>query len=229
MNIDPTNTKPPIDFFFERPVDVAGLSRSNNVARSMGAIASRMVQEKRSRTVHPDGRRENVSEHENMLARVAPHMAAEMYPWLDRGRIALYATIHDDVEAYVGDTPTDSIAQHDPAAKKERERLGVEQLVLEYQDIAPAYVNDILAYEAQGAEDYEAQFVRIVDKFMVLLIHIPNNGEVLLQNYTYDEYMSATYESERKLLEQYPHFIELIEMRTELAQYIGDQVYKSAP
>lgn len=220
MSMTPENTKP-VEFLYARPPEVPELGPGINVMLAMGSFASRMVREERSRTDHPDGRAENVAEHSYMLAKVAVALADEMYPWMDRGKIALYAISHDDVEGYVGDTPTDSIANHDQALKELREARGLQQLTAEFSGIAPGYVADVNTYEHQ--EEYEAQFVRIIDKLMVLLIHIPNEGAVLKANYTYDMLIQDAQRVERKLLEQYPHFIEIIEMRTQLCDYLADK------
>lgn len=209
------------EFLFRRPDYVDELGLGPNIAIAKSVLASRLVQELRTRTIHPDGRRENVAEHGYMLAKVAVALADEFYPWMDRGKVAIHAINHDDPEAWVGDTPTDVIANHSPVDKAALEEQGVDQLVQEYAPITPSYVADMVTYEEQ--EEPEAQFVRIVDKMMVLLIHIPNNGKTLRENYTYDQYVESTYSVERKLLEQYPHFRELIEMRTELALYICDK------
>lgn len=214
------NTNQP-EYLFTRPAEVPELGMPLNVVLAVGSLASRMVQEERTRTIHPDGRSENVAEHSYMLAKVAVALADEMYPWLDRGKVALYALAHDDVEAYVGDTPTDSIANHDQALKELREALGLQQLTAEFSGIAPGYVADVNNYEQQ--EEYEAQFVRIIDKLTVLLIHIPNEGAILKANYTYDMLIQIARRVERKLLEQYPHFIEIIEMRTQLSDYLAEK------
>lgn len=58
---------------------------------------------------------------------------------------------------------------------------------------------------------------------MVLLIHIPNQGKTVREYYSIEQFMQATAASESRLLEQYPHFIELIEMKTELAHYIAQK------
>lgn len=218
MSMEKTNTKR-AEFLFQRPEYVNDVCRASNVVLAMGALASRMTQEERTRNHHPDGRRENVAEHSFMLAKVSLALADEMYPWMDRGKIAIAALGHDDVEAYVGDTPTDPIANHDPLYKEKLEATGLMQLAAEYQALVPRYVNDVITYEHQ--EEYEAQFVRIVDKMMVLVTHIPNQGHTLREHYTYEQFEKNTHAKELELLDQYPHFIEVIGLRTELALYVG--------
>jgi 5'-deoxynucleotidase YfbR-like HD superfamily hydrolase len=201
------------------------LSRLANLAIAHGAMASRLVTEERTRTIHPDGRRENVSEHSHMLTKVATAIAAEFYPWLDREKVANYGSLHDDVEAYVKDMATDSLAGHDPGVKKLREAYGMKVLSAEYQESSPHYVQMLQAYEKQ--EELEAQFVRIVDKMMVLLIHIPNEGEVLRANYSYEEMLQNSLKVEQTLLEQYPQWIELIEKRTSFSDHLADIYVKN--
>ena len=217
MNTEATNTSPS-EFLFQRPPYNDALSLGPNIAIAKSSLASRLVQELRTRTIHPDGRRENVAEHGYMVAKISVAIVDEFYPWMDRGKVAIYAINHDDPEAWVGDTPTDVLANHNQQAKEQLEEMAVDQLVEEYASITPKYVDDMVTYEKQ--EEYEAQLVRIVDKMTVLLIHIPDGGKTLRENYTYAQYVAATYDTEKRLLEQYPHFIELIEMRTELGMYI---------
>lgn len=226
MSTEATNTNP-FEYLFKRPEYEDALGLGPNIALALGAFASRMTQELRTRTIHPDGRRENVAEHSYMLAKVALSIADVLYPELDRGKIAIHALNHDDPEAYVGDTATDLIAQHDPALKAAREALGVDRLVEEYAPLTPDYVDDLVTYEDQ--DEPEAQFVRIVDKMMVSLIHIPNEGKILREHYTYEQHLQATRETEQSLLEQYPHFAELIAMRTELAMYVGNKYLRDWP
>jgi 5'-deoxynucleotidase YfbR-like HD superfamily hydrolase len=221
--MEKTNTEP-YTFLFERPPYVGSLSKEVNIILAHGSLASRLTAEQRTRTYHPDGRRENVAEHGFMLAKVAVALADELYPWLDRGKVAIYSIDHDDVEAYVGDTPTDSIAGHDKDEKKRREAFGEDRLVSEYVELSPGYVQDVVEYENQVV--YEAQFVRIVDKMMVLLIHLPNHGDSLRQNYSYQQCLTDIEATERELLEQYPHFIELIQIRSQLARHVLTEVFQ---
>lgn len=206
-------------FLYIRPDFNPELDVISNLVMTMGSTASRAVTELRTRTIHPDGRRENVSEHSHMLSKVAPFVAAELYPELDPGLVSLFSSIHDDPEMYVGDTPTDTVANHDQAAKEALEALGIAQLEEEFMPVAPFYVKLMLRYEKQ--EEPEARFTRIMDKFMVLNIHIPNQGEVLRANYTYDEMLSAARKTEQTLRAQYPEWTDLIEARTAYSDYLA--------
>lgn len=219
MNTDPAQS----EVFFRKPDHDPSLSAPVNLAMAMGAMASRLVQEERTRTLHPDGRSENVAEHALMLVKVATRLTREYYPQLDAGMVAILSADHDDVEAYVLDTATDRISDSDRVLKHQREAYGLTVLQSEYADVSPSYVEDVTAYETQASA--EAELVKVIDKWMVLLIHIPNEGKSLLANYTYEEYLERTYAEDQRLREQFKRFPELIDGRTELALYLGKKYY----
>lgn len=76
----------------------------------LAELAERLALEERSVVQHVDGRPENVAEHSNMLAVIAPAIAEQYYSALDSNLVARYASIHDIVEAYVGDVSTHDIS-----------------------------------------------------------------------------------------------------------------------
>lgn len=212
------------EFLFTGPDWENELSDGANTALQMGAFASRLVQIERTRTNHLDGRAENVAEHSLMLAKVAPELASCLYPELDENLVARFATVHDDVEAYVGDTATDILANLDPAAKEAREAEGLSQLASEYAHL-PGYVKLVEQYEAGSVP--EARFVRAADKLMVLLIHLPSHGATLRTNYTYDTFL----QSERDLLARdgykYAEFDAIRDLRQELGQELADRFLRN--
>lgn len=209
-----------VEFLFTIPSIDNSLSIGANVAIQMGALASREVEIERTRCYHPDDRRENVAEHSLMLAKVAPELAVLLYPELDENLVARFATLHDDIEAYVGDTPTDALAELNLITKEEREAKGLARLSIEYAHM-PSYVSLMRNYESMGIP--EARFVRAVDKLMVLLIHFSNVGATLHYLYNYEKF----FESERVLLERdrykYGEFDKIIELRRELGKTLADR------
>ena len=219
MSMDRTSTKPEVTFLFRRPDSEPSLSTAANVAIGMGALASRLVLEERTLCDHADGRAENVSEHENMLAKVAPALVAELYPLLDTGLVSLFANLHDDIEAWVGDTPTHDISDADREAKAAREAEGLERAREEYADV-PFFADLLERYEAQ--REPEARAVRVIDKMMVLLIHLPNNGATLRSYHTYESFMRKSAEHNARLRAEYLDFEELILIREELCQHLAD-------
>ena len=226
MNIDrPTYEN---GFLFERPHLPEGTPEGTELAVAMGAIASRRAVEQRTRVVHPDGRRENVSEHGDMLVTVATAFYRKYYDRLpescSEGMIALYANLHDDIEAYVGDTPTDFITADGLVSKQDLETQGMEQMIKEYESLDPVYVERLRAYEEQI--DPNARFVRLVDKFMTLLVHIPNGGLMIRENYpSREEFMRSVQAHHERLHAQFPEMGWLVELRRELAVYLGDVSY----
>ncbi len=212
------------DFLFSIPLASPRLSDSANTALQLAALASRQVQNLRTRCVHPDGRAENVAEHSLMLAKVAPELARRLCPDLDIHLVAHFATLHDDVEAYVGDTPTDIVnGYHNETSKEELEANALEQLSKEYAAMK-AYVDLIKQYEAQTVR--EARFVRAVDKLMVLLIHAPNEGKVLQEHYTYDSFLKSEAELLKRDGFKYGEFDVIKKLRQELGIEIAERHLK---
>ncbi len=213
-----------ITFQFQRP-EFDGVSTAANTALGLGALASKLAQEKRTRVEHPDGRAENVAEHSLALAKVARELAAQLYPELDQNLVASFADVHDDVEAYVGDTATDFITKEELDRKHEREKLGIAKLKEEYKDL-PSYVTLIEEYEEQ--EIPEARFVKIVDKLMPILSHFANEGKVMRENYSSETLLNLKRrnESVRKYLEQYPEFKKIVDLREELVALMAEKFLK---
>ena len=208
------------NFLFRIPTVSEELTIGARAAIQIGALASQQVETTRTRCLHPDGRDENVAEHSLMLAKVAPELATLLYPELDANLVARFATLHDDVEIYVGDTPTDMLSDLDPVAKEQRELSGLNKIEKEYVHI-PGYVTLMQQYEKQSVP--EARFVRAVDKLMVLLIHFPNSGAILRANYSHEDYL----QSERDLLvrdaHKYGEFDKIIKLRQELGQELAEK------
>lgn len=196
------------------------LSSGAVVAIQMGSLSSRQVANKRTRVEHPGGRAENVAEHSLMLAKVAPELSRVLYPNLDENLVARYSTLHDDIEAYVGDTPTDILANLDEAAKEKLEAKGLKQLINEHSHM-PGYVELVVSYEAQSVP--EARFVRAVDKLMVILIHFPNHAKVLRRHYTYSSFLSAEEKLIKRDMFKYSEFDKIVDLRKELGKEIADK------
>lgn len=208
-----------LNFLFTKPDKQSDLSNAANTAMALGAMASRLVQIERTRTIHPDGRAENVAEHSLMLSKVAPELADQLYPELDANLVTSYATLHDDLEAYVGDTPTDMLASLDLTSKEELEAAALQQLLQEYEHM-PHYIGLIQQYESQSTP--EARFVRGVDKLMVLLIHVPNEGATLRQYYDRESFLEAEQQLLARDGHKYSEFTLIKNLRIEIGQYIAD-------
>lgn len=120
-------------------------------------------------TYHPDGHTpESVTTHTVMLSIIACVLAP---PHMDRGSIAQYSSIHDLVEAKVGDTNTFDISEEGLREKEEREAKAMEELRVEFAYV-PWMLQTLEAYEKQ--EITEARYVRYVDKMMPKITHVLN-------------------------------------------------------
>lgn len=212
-------------FYFQRPELRGEVSRSTELLISLGALASRLVMEKRTRTYHPDGRRENVSEHAHMLSRVVTgvvrHNRHRLPQTITEGEVSLFADIHDDIEAYVCDTATDFISPEEMRQKELREIAGARQLYLEYKDIDPVYADRVMEYEQQV--NLSARLTKLVDKDMTLLIHIPNRGKIVRETYeNRDHFLASVSAHNQRLRETFPEFAwHVDEERAELAEYVA--------
>lgn len=212
-----------MDFLFTPPPDEPSVSRIANAAIQLSAIANRLAQENRTHCCHADGRAENVSEHSHMLSVVAPAIAEEFYPNLDANLVARYATIHDIVEAYVGDTPTHDLSEAGFLDKEDLEKLGLEKIKKDYQHL-PSFVQLINAYEEQKVS--EARFVRMIDKWMPLLIHFIEGGATLRSYTSADELRLNSAERSGKFKAEYPDFADLVDVRNELAHRAAIKLYE---
>ena len=214
----------PGEFLFRPPAAMDFLGAQAALLTGMGAIASRLAMEERTLCVHPDGRSENVLEHTGMLIKTAITLAQEFYPHLDISKVARYAAVHDDSEAYVGDTSTVEITADELRAKAEREQLAEEQIEKDFGHLVPSYVADIKTYSKQI--EPEARFVRLVDKAMTCLIHFPNEGEALRAEYTREQEKVLQKARITRLSQEYPEFPGVLNAIAELQKYILDNFFE---
>ena len=118
-----------------------------------------------------NGEHENNSEHSFMLSLLAPALAHEFYPDLDKGLIAQFANVHDLVEIVTGDVATFNVSSEELADKAAREHAAVQQLLGE---LDPYTGSLLVRYEEQV--EPEARFVRMVDKLLPLVVDILGDG-----------------------------------------------------
>lgn len=136
---------------------------------ALAEIALAAGEEERA-TYHPDGRRETVATHTQMLGLVACEVAVRANrsealpgPWFDLGLVACFALVHDVAEVAPGgpgdldtftNTDAASIAARDAAEEEARRRL---------QQSHPAWLAPLLhRYEAMDTP--EARLVHYLDK-----------------------------------------------------------------
>lgn len=211
------------EWLFEIPPRKQDALDMTNTALQLTALAERLANENRTLVSHEDGRVENVAEHSNMLGVVAPAIAEQYFPELDANLIARFASIHDIVEAYVGDTPTHDITHAGMLSKEELEKLGLEQLKVEFKHL-PHFVELVADYEAQIIP--EARFLRVVDKWMPLLLHFQNKGEVLRSYIDAESMLENSRERSAALREKYPEFEQLVRVREDLAWLAVKELFR---
>jgi putative hydrolase of HD superfamily len=216
------NSGPPI-FKFEAPGVAPGLSDIGNSVLGAACLAEQLALENRTNVDHKDGRAETVAEHSNMLAIVGPIIAEQYFPHLDANLVARFATIHDLLEAYVGDTPTYNYHAVDMPAKEQREGLALQQLACDYAE-SPLFVGVVKQYAEQLVP--EARFIRVLDKIMPLLQHFHNGGRNLRTLTTREQLLTAQSVRNEHLREQYPEFEELIRLREELTKHAADTLFE---
>lgn len=192
------------------------------MAIRLSELAEALALEDRTLVRHKPGRIENVAEHSLMLAIMAPAIAEVYYPDLDPGLVARFAAIHDAVEAYVGDTPTYEISDDDLKLKVALEEKGLEQLRQDYAAYSQ-FIDLVQAYEDQRVA--EARFVRVIDKWAPLLIHLMEGGSTLRSHFTAEELQDNSDRRAAALLQEYPEYSDLIDTRQELATLAIKHLY----
>jgi 5'-deoxynucleotidase YfbR-like HD superfamily hydrolase len=207
---------------FQPPVRLPKMSDIAYTALQLAALSSRLALEDRTLVNHITGRPENVAEHSNMLAIVAPGIAELYYPHLDANLISRLASIHDAIEAYVGDTTTHNITDAGLKKKAAREAQGLQCIKKDFVHM-PSVVKLIEQYEAQ--ESQEARFVHIIDKWMPILVHFGDKGQTV-RSYTDAERLIDDYVPRaQRLKNQFPDFSELVSVREELTGLVAKHLF----
>jgi len=224
VNIRPCYNFDMIDnqFKYSIPKIDKDLSDISKIIIELGAISEQLTKEERFLVDHISGRAENDAEHSHMLSRIAPIIAMRFYPQLDAGLTSMFATIHDDIEAYVGDTPNHLNSDGVIADKKLRESLGQKQLLKEYSHI-PEYAKLAKDYEAQVIP--EARFVRVLDKLMTVIMPFYDNGICTNKYWNVDEFKHYSNAKTERYKAEYPEFEKLFDVRDELNSKIIDKFY----
>jgi putative hydrolase of HD superfamily len=132
-------------------------------------------------TYHEDGKRfETDTDHTVMLAVIACAFAAQHNPFLDVGRVAQFAIVHDLVKAYAGDANTLAVGAVQASAKEAREAAALDRIRREFTADFPWLTDTIDAYESLAQP--EARFVKALDKVLPKVTHILNRGAALREH-----------------------------------------------
>jgi 5'-deoxynucleotidase YfbR-like HD superfamily hydrolase len=162
-----------------------------------------------------------------MVAICACALASKLYPTLDIGKVAQFATIHDLVEVYAGDTNTFNISHEDRKEKEKREELAYERIHKEFGEVYPWIGITIKEYESLISD--EAQFVKVVDKVMTKLTHRINHGAYLKHEGKTKEETAHHYETQTQAIEEKwgAKFPEVIVILKQLTSDILSETYAS--
>lgn len=218
----PDDQKQSKDFSFQPPQKLPEISDVAHMALQLAALSSRLALEDRTLVNHITGRPENVAEHSAMLAIVASAIAEAYYPELDANLVCRFASIHDAVEAYVGDVTTHDIDEKGLDDKAKKEARGLAQLQEDFAAL-PNFIRLINEYEEQKIT--EARFVRIIDKWMPALVHFSDKGKTV-RSYTNPTKLVDDYKVHAsRLRQQFPDFPELVDVRVELTALVGKHLF----
>jgi putative hydrolase of HD superfamily len=124
-------------------------------------------------------RRETDVEHSWVVGVLACSMAPHIDPSLDVGKISQYASVHDLVEVYAGDTSLFTSTARHHASKAEREQAGLERMRREHPAF-PWLTDTIEEYESFATP--EARFVYAVDKYVALMYDLLDEGKTLIKH-----------------------------------------------
>jgi putative hydrolase of HD superfamily len=160
-----------------------------------------------------------------MLSICACSLASKLYPNLDIGKVAQFASIHDLVEAYAGDTNSFNLSDAGKVEKEKREEEALIRIHSEFDQVYPWISSTIEEYES--LQTNEAQFVKVIDKVMTKLTHRMNEGAYLkkegkTKEETLSHYGNQTMSLGNKYGEKFP---EILEILTQLTDDIIKEVY----
>lgn len=159
-------------------------------------------------TVLHTGDPESVTDHTVALAWLA---VAICPPRLNVGRVALFAVVHDLLEAVTGDTNT-LIATPDQRRAKDAEELAA---LAALRGRVPGQLLAVVdAYEAQ--EEPEACFVKVLDKLVPRLCHLLNMDR-LADMMSPDDLATFMANQEARLRASYPDQPEALALFSEVA------------
>lgn len=155
-------------------------------------------------------RNETDAEHIFTLAMIALTINHRLQFGLDSGKLALYALIHDLVEAYAGDISVRA-GEAELAQKAENERVAFEQISARYAQTAPWIAPLIHNYE--NRVDDEAKFIYAVDKHMGGLTRLAADGERIEEYYPHTDgsHYKLVVERLRQKVTLYPELLEFFD------------------
>lgn len=180
-------------------------------------------------TCHEDGTTpESDTDHTVMLTLVACAFAQRHLPDLDPGLVAQFASVHDVVEVYAGDTPTLRVDDAKRADKAAREEAALARIRAEFSETLPWLPDMIDRYERRDCP--EARYVKAMDKLLPKITHILNGGATVHgQGLTRRELVDR-YEQQLDELRGYAaDFPPLFDLRAELVALTVGSAFAPTP
>ena len=179
-------------------------------------------------TLDREGNPETDARHALHLMKLGPLYARDHYPSLDPGKIALYALLHDSIEAFAKDVSSLGITPEQAQLKHRNEMLALEKIRATYGEAWPEFVAVIDDYE--NLKEAEARFNKSLDKIVPGVNHFTDSGAQLKSRYgfTRDTFLEAMDEGTERMRPYAEAFPLIIEDRTEVSYRIADLVYPKA-
>jgi putative hydrolases of HD superfamily len=178
-------------------------------------------------TYYEDGKTpESVTDHTVMVSIIGCAFAEQFFLDLDLGKISQFATVHDLVEVYAGDTATLArMSETDKKNKEIRENKALERVKGQFGDVFPWIHQTIVEYESLSTP--EARFVKAIDKVMPKITHILNNGATIkTQNQSEEEILYIYNEQHNGMSAGYAHdFPEIMVLREKLIEELCSTVW----
>jgi hypothetical protein len=106
--------------------------------------------------------------------------------------------------------------------KAAREAGGLECFKKDFA-VMPGIVRILEQYETQEVK--EARFVRIVDKWMPVLVHFGDKGQTVRSYTVADRLVEDYLPHARRFKKQFPDFPELVSVREELTELVAKHLF----
>lgn len=179
-------------------------------------------------TLDREGNPESDARHAMHLLKLSASYAQEHYPELNASKIAIYALIHDIIEAYAGDVASLGMSAEQETQKNADEAKALMTLRQEYGGEWPEFVELIESYEALA--DAEARFIKTIDKLDPSFTQFDNEGIQLIKfyNLTKEAFLYAMEQTAKRMEAYASDFPKLVQDRKELAHRVADITFKEA-
>lgn len=149
---------------------------------------------------------ESDTDHTVMLSVMSCAFAKEFYRDLDLGKVSQFATVHDLVEVYAGDTNTINMTEEMKNEKEIKEKDSLHKIKNKFETSFPWIFETIEEYESQKSK--EARFVKALDKLLSEMTNILNECQYFKNNNLNKEFLKEHLDfklnKNKKLLSEFP-------------------------